>query len=199
MERYSRMLGIIFGMLMLLLSVAITAETLLRKLFSVTLGGIDELGGYAIAVAAPLAFTVALIGRGHIRINQVSRLFPRRVQAVLDVVAVVSFAALSLFFLHFAIQTVIDTYTYKSIAQTQWATPLIWPQTVWLIATATFPTAAVIFAFRAVVLLARGDWQGIARSYGTVGAAEELQEELDDLRRREVEAGLPAREKEVLS
>ncbi len=199
MERYSRTLGIIFGMLMLLLSVAITAETLLRKLFSVTLGGIDELGGYAIAVAAPLAFTVALIGRGHIRINQVSRLFPRKVQAVLDVVAVMSFAVLSLFFLHFAIQTVIETHTYRSIAQTPWATPLIWPQSIWLIATATFPIAAVIFAFRAVILLARGDWQGISRSYGTVGAAEELQEELEDLKRRDVEAGLALREKESLS
>lgn len=199
MERYSRILGILFGVLMLVLSAVITAETLLRKLFSVTLGGIDELGGYAIAVAAPLAFTVALIGRGHIRINQVSRLLPRRVQAVLDVVAAVSFAALSLFFLHFAIQTVLETQTYKSIAQTPWATPLIWPQSIWLIATATFPIAAVIFALRAVRLLVRGDWQGIARGYGTVGAAEELQEELDDLKRREAEAGVPLREKGVVS
>lgn len=199
MERYSRGLGILFGMLMLVLSVVITAETLLRKLFSVSLGGIDELGGYAIAVAAPLAFTVALIGRGHIRINQVTRLMPRRVQAVLDVVAAVSFAALSLFFLHFAVQTVIDTHTYKSIAQTPWATPLIWPQSVWLIATATFPLAAVIFAVRAVILLARGDWQGIARSYGTVGAAEELQEELEDLKRRDGDPASHSREKEALS
>lgn len=200
MERYARGIGILFGTLMLLLSVVITAETLLRKLFSVTLGGVDELGGYAIAVAAPLAFTVALIGRGHIRINQVSRLLPRRVQAVLDVVAVVSIAALALFFLHFALQTVIETHTYKSIAQTPWATPLIWPQTLWLIATATFPIAAVILALRAIVLLARGHWTEILRSYGTVGAAEELQEELDDLKRREVEVGLkPVREKEILS
>ena len=54
MRTYSRLLGILFGMLMILLSFAITAETLLRKFVSVTLGGIDELGGYAGPLAGML-------------------------------------------------------------------------------------------------------------------------------------------------
>lgn len=191
MERYSRILGIVFGALMLLLSAVITAETLLRKFFSVTLGGVDELGGYAIAIAAPLAFTVALVTRGHIRINQLTNLFPRKAQAVLDVVSAIAIAALAVFFFHFALQTVIETRTYNSIAQTPWATPLIWPQSVWLVATATFPLAALWLAGRAVWLLARRDWRGIARSYGTVSADEELREELNDLKRRELQEARP--------
>lgn len=190
MHQYTRLLGIIFGMMMLALSVAITAETLLRKLLSISLGGIDELGGYAIAIAAPLAFTVALADRAHIRISQLTNLFPRRVQAVLDVVSVVSLAALSIFFLHFAVQTVLDTWTYKSIAQTPWATPLIWPQGIWLLAMATFPLAAIWLAFRALQLLTRRDWRQIRREFGTPSAEEELQAELDDLKRREAEADL---------
>lgn len=192
MERYSRILGIIFGVIMISLSVAVTAETLLRKLLSHSMGGIDELGGYAIAIVAPLAFTVALIGRSHIRINQVTQHFPRRVQAVLDVVAVLSLMLLGLFFFWFTVQTVLETQAYRSIAQTPWATPLIWPQSIWLITSATFPIAGVILTIRAVQLLLRGDWRGIGREFGTISPEEELQAELEDLKRRE--AGTPVLE-----
>lgn len=188
MHHYTRFLGITFGMMMLALSAAITAETLLRKILSISLGGVDELGGYAIAIAAPLAFTVALADRAHIRISQVTNLLPYRVQAVLDAASVISLAALSVFFLHFAIQTVLETWAYKSIAQTPWATPLIVPQGLWLVAMATFPLAAIWLGLRAARLLARRDWRQLRREFGTPSAAEELQAELDDLKRREAEA-----------
>ena len=187
MERYSRILGIVFGVMMISLSLAITAETLLRKFLSYSLGGIDELGGYAIAIAAPLSFTVALIGRSHIRINQLTQYFPSKAQAVLDVAAVLSMLLLAGFFFWFTVQTVIETQTYRSIAQTPWATPLIWPQSIWLITSLTFPIAGIILALRAIKLLARGDWRSIRREFGTISPEEELQAELDDLKRRETE------------
>lgn len=185
MQAYARMLGILFGILMILLSFAVTAETLLRKLFSVTLGGIDELGGYAIAVAAPLAFTVALVHKSHIRINQLAKFFSRPAQATLDALAALSMAVLACYFFYFTVQTVMDTHAYRSIAQTPWATPLIYPQAVWLVASATFPIAAIVLAAQALRLLARADWTGLSRRFGTISAQEELQAELDDLRKRE--------------
>jgi len=185
MQAYSRILGITFGVLMILLSFAVTAETLLRKFFSVTLGGIDELGGYAIAVAAPLAFTVALIENAHIRINQLSALFPKKVQAVLNVLSAVSMLLLAGYFLYFTVETVIDTHSYKSIAQTPWATPLIYPQLLWLIASVTFPVAALVLTAQALRLLARGEWSALIRRFGPASPEEELKAELDDLRKRE--------------
>ncbi|GLK86155.1 TRAP transporter small permease subunit [Ancylobacter defluvii] len=185
MKTYSRFLGVLFGALMILLSVAITVETLLRKLFSVSLGGVDELGGYAIAIAAPLAFTVALVENAHIRINQLTTLFPKPVQAVLDAVSVASMAVLAGYFFYFTVDTVIDTFEYQSIAPTPWATPLIYPQTVWLIASATFPIAALILAAQALRLLALGDLRSLMRRFGPVSPEEELKAELDDLKRRE--------------
>lgn len=185
MQTYSRLLGMTFGIMMILLSLAITAETLLRKFFSYTLGGIDELGGYAIAIAAPLAFTVALVENSHIRINQVTSLMPRMAQAVLNALSAVSLALLAGYFFYFTVDTVLDTQAYQSIAQTPWATPLIYPQTVWLVAMATFPIAAIVFGIKALVMMARGDWRGLNRQFGPVSAQEELQAELDDLKKRE--------------
>jgi TRAP-type C4-dicarboxylate transport system permease small subunit len=171
--------------MMILLSLAITAETLLRKFFSYSLGGIDELGGYAIAIAAPLAFTVALVENSHIRINQVSSLMPRTAQALLNGLSAISVALLAGYFFYFTVDTVLDTQTYQSIAQTPWATPLIYPQLVWLISMATFPIAAIVFAIKAALLMARGDWRTLNRHFGPVSAQQELQAELDDLKKRE--------------
>jgi TRAP-type C4-dicarboxylate transport system permease small subunit len=185
MQIYARILGITFGIMMILLSVAITAETLLRKFFSYSLGGVDELGGYAVALAAPLAFAVALVGNSHIRINQLTALMPRTVQAVLNSLSAISIALLSGYFFYFTVDTVIETQAYHSIAQTPWATPLIYPQSVWLVAMATFPVAGAILAWNAIRLLARRDWQGLNRAYGPTSAQQELQAELDDLKRRE--------------
>lgn len=185
MHTYSRLLGILFGVLMILLSVAVTTETLVRKLFSVSLGGIDELGGYAIAIAAPLAFTVALIDNSHIRINQLTALFPKPMQAVLDALSVLSIALLAGYFFYFTVKTVLDTHEYQSIAQTPWATPLIYPQMLWLIASATFPIAAIILAIQALRLALRGDWRTLMRRFGPPSPEQELQAELDDLKKRE--------------
>ncbi|MCC2613826.1 TRAP transporter small permease [Neorhizobium sp. Rsf11] len=185
MQTYARILGMTFGIMMILLSLAITAETLLRKFFSYSLGGIDELGGYAIAIAAPLAFTVALVENSHIRINQLTALMPKTAQAVLNGISAITIALLAGYFFYFTVDTVIDTQTYQSIAQTPWATPLIYPQTVWLVAMATFPIAALVFAGRAVMLMSHGEWQVLNRHFGPVSAQEELQAELDDLKKRE--------------
>lgn len=185
MQTYARLLGITFGIMMILLSVAITAETLLRKFFSHSLGGIDELGGYAIAIAAPLAFTVALVENSHIRINQLTSLMPRTIQALLNGLSVIALALLAGYFFYFTVDTVLATQSYRSIAQTPWATPLIYPQAVWLIAMATFPIAAVIFGAKAILLIARRDWQALNRTFGPISAQQELQAELDDLRKRE--------------
>lgn len=185
MQTYARLLGITFGTMMILLSLAITAETLLRKFFSYSLGGIDELGGYAIAIAAPLAFTVALVENSHIRINQLTSLMPRAVQALLNGLSVIALALLAGYFFYFTVDTVLDTQAYRSIAQTPWATPLIYPQTIWLVAMATFPIAAIIFGMKAVALIARRDWSALNRNFGPISAQQELQAELDDLKKRE--------------
>ncbi|HMO70264.1 MAG TPA: TRAP transporter small permease subunit [Paracoccaceae bacterium] len=184
MARFSRASAIAFGAMMLVLSAMIAVETLVRKLFSVSLGGVDELSGYAIAIGAPLAFTVALVEQSHIRINILHMNMPTRLQAVLNVIAALLLAALAIFLLVFTFRTVRETQLYQSIAQTPWATPLIWPQSIWLVAMSVFSGAAVFLAARALWLALRGDWQALNRSFGPDSVEEELKAELQDLARR---------------
>ncbi len=52
MQALGKFCGIVFGTVMIVLSLVVTVETIIRKVFSVLLGGVDELSGYAIAVGA---------------------------------------------------------------------------------------------------------------------------------------------------
>ena len=67
--RLESILSILFGGIFGLLVIVITIETIVRKVFNVSLQGADELGGYALAVGTTLAFSLAVFGRNHIRVD----------------------------------------------------------------------------------------------------------------------------------
>ncbi|MFA5538124.1 MAG: TRAP transporter small permease [Gemmobacter sp.] len=184
LNTYARFLGVFFGASMILLSVLIAVETIVRKSFSVSLGGVDEWGGYAMAIGAPIAFAVALVEQAHIRINLLHQRLSRRTRAVLNAVSMLSMGILSLYLLYFTVKTVIDTQTYRSIAQTPMATPLIYPQSIWLVAMALFALTAVLLTARALILLAGRDWAALNQQFGPASAQEELDAELEDAKKR---------------
>jgi TRAP-type C4-dicarboxylate transport system permease small subunit len=83
-KRAEAVLANIFGAIFLVLSVVVTVETLARKLFNYSLQGVDELAGYSLAVGSTIAFSLALAGRNHIRVDVFHELFPRRLKAALN-------------------------------------------------------------------------------------------------------------------
>jgi TRAP-type C4-dicarboxylate transport system permease small subunit len=181
---YKRLASNIFGVTMLALAVLVTLETILRKVFSISLGGVDELAGYSIAVGAPLCFGVALLERSHIRINIGYIYMPARLKAWLDFLSVLSIGVVALFLFGFTVKTVLETQAYQSIAQTPWATPLIYPQAVWLVGMLAFLLPAVWLPIRACTLLVRGKTTELTAEFGPDTPEDELKAELEDLRRR---------------
>jgi len=179
-----RWLGTAFGLIFLALAAVVTVETAMRKLFNVSLQGADELGGYALAFGATLAFSLALLGRAHIRVDVFHERLPRALRTALNWLSVVSlaaFAALMAWLAWFVIQ---DSMAYQSVAQTPWATPLVYPQTAWLVGLIVFALVALASALRATALLLRGRIAELDRGYGPRSTQEEVSEELADLRAR---------------
>ena len=160
MQVIQRMLAWVFGAIFIGLSVVVTVETIARKLFKFSIQGADELGGYALAAGSVIAFSLALVGRNHIRVDVFHERFPARLQAMLN--------ALS----------------YRSTAPTPWQTPLIWPQGVWYAGLVVFALVTVGYAARAVWLLARGEVDQVNREFPPKSAKEEVKEELDDFAQR---------------
>jgi len=182
-------LATVFGVIFLGLAVVVTVETISRKVFNVSLQGADELGGYALAVGSTIAFSLALMGRAHIRVDVFHEKFPRAVQAALNWISIVSLAAFGVFIAWVAFKVIGDTLQYRSTAQTPWATPLIIPQGVWYAGLVIFALVATGYALRATALLFAGKFDALNADFHPKSAKEELKEELDDLVQRQAAEG----------
>ena len=184
MQRLDRILAMIFGFGLLALALAVAVETIMRKVFNKSLQGVDELGGYILAVTAALSFAIALHARTHIRIDLVHDYLPRAVRAVLNVLATISIAVCALAALYMAWLALTDTIQFNATAQTPWATPLKIPQSVWVLSLLVFAIVAVVETVKVLGLLLTGRASELDRHHGPRGTKEELDEELADLKAR---------------
>jgi TRAP-type C4-dicarboxylate transport system permease small subunit len=174
----------VFGAVFVLLSLAVAVEVSLRKVFNVSLQGVDELGGYALAIGAGVSFALALVARAHIRIDLVHERLPRGLRIVLNLAAVASLAVTAGMLPILAWFALSDSIAMNSTAQTPWATPLRYPQAVWFAVLAVFAVVAIASLLRALGFALRGRSDLIERDYGPKGTREELQEELADIESR---------------
>ena len=185
-DRIETLLATVFGGIFLGLAVVVAIETISRKLFNVSLQGADELGGYALAVGSTIAFSLALMGRNHIRVDVFHDKFPRGLQAALNWLSIIALAAFGVFIAWIAFKVIDDTLQYGSTAQTPWATPLIWPQSVWYAGLVTFALLATGYAVRATLLLFTNRIDTLNHDFHPKSTKEELKEELEDLAQRQV-------------
>ena len=86
----SRRLTLAAGWALLLLSFAIAFEVVSRRVLRMSLQGVDEYGGYLLAVCGTIGFSYALFERAHIRIDVLLRVLPLPLCAVADVVALLA-------------------------------------------------------------------------------------------------------------
>lgn len=173
-----------FGYMCIALSIFISIEVILRKLFSASLQGADELGGYVLAITSVIAFCVALIGNSHIRIDIFHYKFPKKMQAVLNWTAMLSVVFIAVLLAYTAIRVLQETISYGSTAPTPWATPLWYPQSIWCVGLVLFCLLAGYYLFRATRLLTAGRWDDLRILFQPKGSADEINEELEDLKQR---------------
>jgi TRAP-type C4-dicarboxylate transport system permease small subunit len=185
MKRLESIFANVFGVVFLVLSLVVTVETISRKVFSFSLQGADELGGYALAIGSTLAFTLALLGRNHIRVDVFHEKFPPRVQAALNWLSSVLLAGFTMLIVAVSFKVLRESVEYGSTAQTPWATPLIWPQSLWYAGFVLFMVLTIMYAVRATRLLARGRIAELNVEFHPKSAKEELKEELEDLEQRQ--------------
>lgn len=184
MNPVQRVLAWVFGLIFVALSAVVTVETLARKVFNYSIQGADELGGYALAAGSVIAFSLALVGRNHIRVDVFHELFPPRLKAVLNWLSYVLLAVFAVLMAFVALKVVTDTQAYRSTAPTPWQTPLIWPQSVWYAGLVVFALVTVAYALRATWLLVRGRIEVLNADFSPKSTKEEVKEELDDFAQR---------------
>lgn len=183
-QQLERLLANLFGLVFLGLSLLVTVETLMRKVFNFSIQGAAELGGYALAVGSAIGFGLAVTSRSHIRVDVFHERFPPALQAFMNWLSAVMLGALGLFLVGVCWRVVSKSVEYGSAAQTPWATPLIWPQSVWYAGLVAFAIYAVIHAGHASRLYFTGQREALLVEFHPKSAKEELKEELEDLAQR---------------
>ena len=85
-------LGLWFGgALVLAAAVLIGIDVVMRKFFAASIGGADELAGYALAIGTAWSLGAALLDRAHIRIDSLYVLLPTRLRLALDFLGLILF------------------------------------------------------------------------------------------------------------
>jgi TRAP-type C4-dicarboxylate transport system permease small subunit len=175
----SRAGALVGGAMLLAAAVTICIDIFLRYAFARTVGGADELAGYALAIAGAWGLSMALLSRSHIRIDTVYvRVKSRAVRAALDVLSVAAFAVFAALVAWHGWGVLRLSYESGSRSQSALETPLAIPQAVWLAGLAFFFAVALLLLARALVAWARGDLDGLFRLIGSKSATVEAKEEI---------------------
>jgi len=175
----SRAGALIGGAMLLAAAVTICIDIFLRYAFARTVGGADELAGYALAIAGAWGLSMALLSRSHIRIDTVYvRVKSRAVRAALDVLSLAAFAVFAALVAWHGWGVLRLSYESGSRSQSALETPLAIPQAVWLAGLAFFFAVALLLLARALVAWARGDLDGLFRLIGSKSATVEAKEEI---------------------
>jgi TRAP-type C4-dicarboxylate transport system permease small subunit len=183
-RNFSRALTWFGGVLLIGSALLVTVDVITRKFLNVTLGGADELSGYAFCMATALALSYALFERAHIRVDFLYRMFPdwlRRFADVLGLLMLLGFAVIATMMIFYLVA---DTYKFGSRSITPLRTPLIYPQVVWLFGWAFFCFTCLLLAVATLQRIVVGDGPGAAQIAGVKSLDEQISDEAPDARKR---------------
>lgn len=166
------------GALMVAASVLIGVEVVIRKAFNLSIGGADELSGYALAIGSAWAFGFTLLERSHVRIDSLYVLLPRPVCAVLDLVALFVFGGFMALVTWHGYGVLRQSMDVGARSMSPLATPLVAPQLLWVLGLAVAVLVAVILFVRALGAFITRDYGAVQTLVGSRTLTEELEEEI---------------------
>ncbi len=172
------------GALVLAAAVLIGIDVTLRKLFNASIGGADELAGYALALGTAWSLGAALLDRAHIRIDSLYVLFPRWLRLALDVAGIALLLAFFGLIARHGWSVVQQSWVSSSRSQSALTTPTVIPQSIWLAGLAVFLLIGAALLAHALLQIARGNAPAAAEAISTRSAMQEVAAEMRELKER---------------
>ena len=166
------------GLLILAAALLVSVDVTLRKLANTTLGGADELSGYALAIGSTWSVAFVLLARGHVRIDALYQLLPRKLAAACDLIAIVALLAFASLIAWHGAGTLAQSWQLGARSNSSLAVPLAVPQALWWIGYLGFVICAVLLLARALAAMWAGDLAAANRLIG----ARSIEEDAADAR-----------------
>lgn len=174
----SRIFVWIGGTLILLSALLVTVEVILRKLFNTSIGGADEISGYAFGVATSLGFAYALFERAHIRVDTLYAAFPRALKVLASLFGLALLIGFAGIIAWMGWSMVGDTLHHGSRSITPMRTPLAWPQIPWLAGWIFFVLCGGLLFLSAIWSFVTGDVVRADRLIGMKSVEEQIEDEI---------------------
>ena len=154
LRRANTLVATLVGLMLAATALFVIADITLRQ-FGRSLGGSDEISGYAMAITASWGLGYALLERAHVRIDLVHRRLPGAGRAALDVAAIAALAA-TVALVAFQCWPVLEkSLSRGSRANTPLETPLWIPQSLWFGGWLWFAGCSLLMLAAAIGLLVR--------------------------------------------
>lgn len=165
----------------------VSADVVMRKLFSITMSGSDEISGYAFAAATTWAYSYCLLHRSHIRIDALYNVLPVWLRSVLDALGL----ALLLYYMTYLTSKAFDVFLTSwecdSVSITTLSVPQWVPQLLWFSGLCWFVLTLAFLLIYVLLSLALRDFSTIQNLAGAMSAEKQIDEETHGMdARREV-------------
>ena len=164
MRRFADGLAVLTGWALLIYCFAVGVEILGRRYFGFSLQGVDEIGGYLMALIVAIGFTCALYSESHIRIDILLPRLPRRVTLWLNAAALAGLTGFAFFLVWQGSSVLTQSYKLRAVAPTPLLTPMAVPQAAWVALLILFLVAAILCLLRALRHAVRGSEDEAGRS-----------------------------------
>jgi TRAP-type C4-dicarboxylate transport system permease small subunit len=174
----SRVGAIVGGAMLMLAAIVICVDVTMRYAFARTLGGADELSGYALAIASAWGFSSALLSRSHIRIDTVYVRVGSRARATLDLLSLACFVLFIALVAWHGWGVLQQSWVSGSRSMNELETPLVIPQALWVAGLVFFVAVALLLLVRALPLYLAGDLRRLFDLIGSKSAVAEAEEEI---------------------
>ncbi|MBU3720382.1 MAG: TRAP transporter small permease [Burkholderiaceae bacterium] len=166
------------GVLILSAAGVVSIDVLLRKFVSVTLGGADELSGYALAIGSTWSFAFVMLSRSNVRIDALYQMMSRRWAVVCDLIALTALLVFASVVAWYGFTVMSYAWEIGSRSNSSLAVPLAVPLTLWWIGYAWFVLCGLVLMLRSVSAMFSRDFHLVNRLIGARSIQEEAAEEL---------------------
>jgi len=168
LQQMNEYLAVAAGLL-LLVTVAVTLFDIVARPFEMSLGGTDELSGYAMAISTSWGISYALTSMAHVRIDLLRARCASVGQAMFDAVAILALAGVATAIAYRSWPVLAKTIKNGATANTTLETPLWIPQTLWFAGWAWFAISAVLIAASVLIYIFSGKFDEVDEIAGLRG------------------------------
>ncbi|HVL57489.1 MAG TPA: TRAP transporter small permease [Burkholderiaceae bacterium] len=175
----ARVAAIAGGALLLAAAVLVSFDVLARKFLNWSLGGADELSGYAFAIGTAWSFAFVVLERGNVRVDALYLRLPASARSWLDLAALAALATFAGLIVRWGGDVMARSVALAARSNSALAVPLAIPQSVWWAGYALFLATLIVLFARVALALAAGDHAAVARLAGARSATDDAQHEIE--------------------